>query len=567
MADSRTRQELYERIRAASKDEVILAEMIKLGFWPSKLEKPDVPADLIKRQGELQRELRELVARKRQLDDPEQALRELRKQRMKAAREKRKETKAKHERARYEKALAWRERKKREILYLGDGVSAGLNNTSCDTERLQQNGLPEFADTAAVAQAMGISLAELRFLAFTRTSSPVSHYQRFSIAKKSGGTRLISAPMPRLKRAHYWLLDNVLGKIPVHPAAHGFLPGHSIVSNARLHVGADIVINDDLKDFFPSVSYRRVKGVFRSLGYSEAIASLFGLLCTEPEVDEVELDGETFFIARGPRHLPQGAPTSPMITNLLCRRLDARLAGSAKKLGFSYSRYADDMTFSGSGDARKNIAKLLWRSGQIITAEGFTLHPDKRRIMRANQRQEVTGLVVNEKPAVDRPTLRRFRALLQQLEKDGPAGKHWGQSDDVLASAQGFAHYVAMVDPVKGAPLVERVRQIRAQYSHQLPVGTLQALHKAVFRREAAAGVAPRPDWWQPSEPATPEAPPVLPAQESAQESVTQATQSAPTEGEAAQQLPRKKRGFSWLRFIITVFLVWLVLRLLARLL
>ena len=142
MADSRTRQELYERIRAASKDEVILAEMIKLGFWPSTLEKPDVPADLIKRQGELQRELRELVARKRQLDDPEQALRELRKQRMKAAREKRKETKAKHERVRYEKALAWRERKKREILYLGDGVSAGLNNTSCDTERLQQHGLP-----------------------------------------------------------------------------------------------------------------------------------------------------------------------------------------------------------------------------------------------------------------------------------------------------------------------------------------------------------------------------------------------------------------------------------------
>ena len=123
MANSQTRQQLYDRIRESSKDEMILEEMIRLGFWAAEQEKPSVPADIIKHQGELQRELRELAAKQRMLDDPERAVKEMRKQRMKEARERRQETKAKHEQARYEKAQAWQERKKREILYLGSEVS------------------------------------------------------------------------------------------------------------------------------------------------------------------------------------------------------------------------------------------------------------------------------------------------------------------------------------------------------------------------------------------------------------------------------------------------------------
>ena len=557
MADSQTRQQLYDRIRESSKDEVILEEMIRLGFWAAEQEKPSVPADIIKRQGKLQRELRELAAKQRLLDDPERAVKEMRKQRMKAARERRQETRAKREQERYEKAKAWQERKKREILYLGAEVSSGLNEVESNSERLQKHHLPEFNDAAVVAASMGISLAELRFLAFTRKTSKISHYQRYTVPKKTGGSRLISAPMPRLKRAQYWLLDNVLSKIPTHPAAHGFLPKHSIVSNANLHVGADVVINDDLRDFFPSIDYRRVKGVFRSFGYSEAIATLFGLLCTEPEIDEVELDGETYFIARGSRHLPQGVPTSPAITNLLCRKLDARLAGTAKSLGFTYTRYADDMTFSGSGEARKKIAKLLWRTEQIITAEGFTLHPDKRRIMRSNHRQEVTGLVVNEKLSVPRATLRRFRALLQQIEKDGPAGKHWGKSDDVLAAAHGFAHYVAMIDADKGAILRERVKKLRQQNDHQLPKELPQFLHKAHLRANAAAGKTPRDNWWRPKEVEL-EPPPVLEAQPQASSEQPRRSQSTP--------LPASKRPFSWWRLIIWVIVIWLALRLLGRL-
>ncbi|WP_375789579.1 hypothetical protein ACE10Z_21005 [Bradyrhizobium sp. Pha-3] len=123
--------------------------------------------------------------------------------------------------------------------------------------------------------------------------------------------------MPRLKRTQYWVLDNILARVPLHDAAHGFAAQRSILTNARNHVGRDVVINLDLKDFFPTLTYARVKGLFEALGYAEAVAIPLALLWTEPMVDEVALDGERHFVADGPRLLPQGAPTSPAITNLI----------------------------------------------------------------------------------------------------------------------------------------------------------------------------------------------------------------------------------------------------------
>src|SRR5262249_8757414 len=158
--------------------------------------------------------------------------------------------------------------------------------------------------------------------------------------------------------------------------------------------------------------------MFRGLGYGEAAATIFALICTEPETDEVELDGQTFHVARGPRKLPQGAPTSPMITNIVCRRLDARPARAARKPGVRDTRYADDLTFSGARDA--DVGAMLGRVRFIAAAEGFAEHPQKTRVLRRGRRQEVTGVVVNQRLAVDRETLRRFRALLFQIDKDGP---------------------------------------------------------------------------------------------------------------------------------------------------
>jgi retron-type reverse transcriptase len=456
----KTRQELYDQIRESSRDEVILEEMIRLGYWPRNGEMPNDPADDIRRRNELGGRLRELASESKQLHNVEALKKQMRKERMEESRRKRKERKERILRERAERAEAWRQRKRREIVYLGENVSAGLNHHDGDAAKLRATNLPAAQNIEELALAMDVSVGELRFLAYSRRVSKTTHYRRFAIPKKTGGLRHISAPMPRLKRAQEWILANILEKVELHRAAHGFRRGRSIVTNAQAHVGAELVINIDLKDFFPTVTYPRVKGVFRKLGCSEPIATVLALVCTEPAVDEVELDGALYYVSRGERFLPQGAPSSPALTNILCRGLDARLSGVADKLGFTYTRYADDITFSGPNDAADNIGRALRRIQYIAEQEGFRVHPDKTRVLRKSQRREVTGLVVNEKVAVPRPLLRQFRATLFQIERDGPAGKRWGRSPDVIAAIEGFANFVSMVDAKKGAALGDQVRRI-----------------------------------------------------------------------------------------------------------
>ncbi|HEX6624202.1 MAG TPA: reverse transcriptase family protein [Pyrinomonadaceae bacterium] len=480
-----TREELYERIRQGSRDEFILEDMIRLGFWPARGELPHDPAEEIHRRAELLRELGELRTEHRHLYNEEALIKEMRRRRLAESRRKRQETKERRERERRERAEEWRRRQGQEIVYLGEAVSGGLNRTECDAARLQSYGLQPLGTAAEIAAALGVTVGELRFLAFDRKTSTVSHYVRFRIPKKTGGVRQISAPMPRLKAAQHWVLHNILEKIETHDCAHGFRAGRSIVTNARPHVGAEAVVNLDLQDFFPTVSYRRVKGLFRAFGYSAAAATIFGLLCTEPTTEEVVLDGRTYFVATGARHLPQGAPTSPAITNILCRRFDRRLLKAAADLGFTYTRYADDLTFSASGESLRHLRGVLERAKAIVTHEGFTVHPQKTRVLRRSRQQDVTGVVVNSKPNVSRRELKRFRATLYQVEKDGPAGKSWGRSPDVIASLQGFANFVYMVNPVKGAELQQRVRAVAEKYGWE---------PAAVERRPRSQRPAPTPD-------------------------------------------------------------------------
>lgn len=452
-----SRDDLYERIRRSSRDDVILEEMIRLGFWPRSLGPPEDSLDEVRRRDELRHVLGSLLAESARLHDIAKARSDLRKQRMKESRERQKETKPRILRERQLRADAWRALQTRAITYLGEGVSAGLNQVESATALLQNSGLPVIHNAAELADAMGITVPELRFLAFARRASTVTHYVRFRIPKKTGGFRTISAPMPRLKHAQRWILANILERLACHDAAHGFRRGRSIVTNARPHVGADVVVNLDLEGFFPTVHHRRVKGLFRRMGYSEQVATILALLCTEPEISTVELDGTTYHVARGERFLPQGSPASPAITNLICRGLDAALTKIAANLGFRYSRYADDMTFSGSGEAADRVGPLLRRVRFLIDREGFRVHPEKTRILRRGSQQEVTGLIVNDRVNVSRSVLRRFRATLYQIEKDGPEGKRWGDGADVLSSLAGFANFVAMVDPDRGAEFRRRV--------------------------------------------------------------------------------------------------------------
>ncbi|WP_315814363.1 hypothetical protein [Paraflavitalea speifideaquila] len=138
---------------------------------------------------------------------------------------------------RLEKAAAWQHKKSTEIIYLGEDVSIGLNHKESNLAALQKHQLPVFANENELATALGITLKELRFLAFSRKVSPITHYRKFYLPKKSGGKRLISAPMPRLKKVHYRILELILSKVAVHQAVHGFAPKRSIISNALHHVG------------------------------------------------------------------------------------------------------------------------------------------------------------------------------------------------------------------------------------------------------------------------------------------------------------------------------------------
>jgi retron-type reverse transcriptase len=466
----KNRKELYERIARGGKDEVILEEMVRLGFWPPA-PLPTDPPDEIHRANALRTRLTALRQQASTLKNVAELERDLKKKRLADSKRKREENKQKKLALRAQSKAATQDKKTRDLTYLGPAVSVGLGPTPdrrvSDAGRLAAGKLPPASTAAELARVMGVTLGRLRYLAFSREVSTTSHYHRFTIPKKTGGVRLISAPHKRLKAVQHWILEKILEPLALPDHAHGFVPGRSTVTNALPHLGAAVVVNVDLKDFFPTVTYRRVKGLFKQIGYSEEVATVLGLVCSEPDITQAELDGITYFVARGPRRLPQGAPTSPAITNLLCRRLDRRVAGWAKKHGFIYTRYADDLTVS-SKDKAAPVGRMLAFLRKLVVTEGFAIHPDKVRVVRRGRRQEVTGVVVNERPGVPRDELRKFRALLHHIDKDGPAGKTWGaNAGDVLASALGFAAYVSMVDKAKGEALRAKVVALRTKYPNR----------------------------------------------------------------------------------------------------
>jgi retron-type reverse transcriptase len=348
-------------------------------------------------------------------------------------------------------------RRATDIVFAGRGVSARLHDRRAHVEQLAQLGVPVLATPADLAAALGLSIPQLRWLCFHAEAAQKTHYVYFEIPKRSGGTRLLAAPHARLAAAQRWVLDHILARLEVTPHAHGFVTGRSTITNARLHVGRDIVVNLDLAEFFPTITFPRVRGLFESIGYSPAVATLLALLCTEAPRSAVVHDGVTFWVAAGDRALPQGACTSPAISNLVTRKLDRRLAGATRKLGWTYTRYADDLTFSvssGAGEtASGRLALLLARVRHIVREEGFTVNERKGRVQRRSQRQSVTGIVVNDKPGVPREELRRLRAILHRAKTTGLAAQNRDQHPDFTAYLRGKIAYIAMIDPARAAAL------------------------------------------------------------------------------------------------------------------
>jgi RNA-directed DNA polymerase len=345
------------------------------------------------------------------------------------------------------------QRRRNDIVFLGRGVSWGLADRRANVELLEKTGLPVLATPRDLAEAMGLGVPTLRWLAFHDDAPQRIHYVQFEVPKRSGGTRLLSAPMPRLAAAQRWVLDHLLAKLPLEDAAHGFVSRRSTVTAARPHVGRDVVLNVDIEDFFPTITFPRVRGVFTSLGYSPAVATILALLCTEAPRRVLSYDGVAHHVAVGPRGLPQGASTSPALSNLVARKLDRRLQGLARTRGFAYTRYADDLTFSAPTGHRDEIARLLASVRHILEEEGFAVQLKKGRVQRRGGRQIVTGIVVNERLSVPREEIRRLRAILHNAKRTGLAAQNREGHPAFEAHLRGKIAYVSMIDPTRGARL------------------------------------------------------------------------------------------------------------------
>lgn len=365
--------------------------------------------------------------------------------------------KAESEQRRREHAEAVTKRRATDIIFLGRGVSGGLADRRANIERLQAQGLPLLATPADVAKALGLEISRLRWLAFHSEASAVTHYVRFQVPKKSGGTRELAAPHRDMARCQEWIRTHILDRVPLHDAAHGFVAGRNTVTNATPHLKRAAVVNADLKDFFPTITFPRVKGVFQQLGYSPAAATVLALLCTECPRSRVTYENRDLWVAVGRRGLPQGACTSPALSNLVARGLDSRIAGMARKHGWSYTRYADDLTFSADGEATAKIGWLLARMRHIVAAENFTVNEKKTRVQRPNSQQTVTGIVVNQHPNIPRDVVRRLRAILHHAKTEGLAAQNRENHPYFDGWVVGMIAYVKMVNPARGA-------QLRAAY-------------------------------------------------------------------------------------------------------
>ena len=246
------------------------------------------------------------------------------------------------------------------------------------------------------------------------------------------------------------MLAEVLERVPVHAAVHGFVRGRSIQTFAAPHVARAVVLRMDLREFFTSIPAKRVACLFRTAGYPDQVAALLAGLCTSVAPARVWRDikagqpeelREARERYRWP-HLPQGAPTSPALANLCAYRMDCRLSALATAAGYAYTRYADDLAFSAAESrGRGEMERFLARVAAIAAEEGFALHHRKTRVMRRSVRQHLAGLVVNERVNVARDEVDRLKAVLRNCVRWGPASQNRGGRGAVPgASAGGACH-------------------------------------------------------------------------------------------------------------------------------
>lgn len=256
------------------------------------------------------------------------------------------------------------------------------------------NGVPIIFDFNHLCLLLGRTPAYLASV----VNSNQNHYREFKMPKRSGGERTILAPYPALLECQYWIYNNILKTIKIHPAAQGFTFKKSILTNATIHLNQNHFLKIDLQDFFPSIKINRIIALFKSLGYNHRVSFYLASICCYND------------------ELPQGAPTSPIISNIISKALDTRLLAFAKKYDLKYTRYADDLAFSGN-----NIpAKFIEYISKIIESCGFIVNSKKTFLQQSKGKRILTGIsIADKKMLVPKNYKRKLKQEIHYITKHG----------------------------------------------------------------------------------------------------------------------------------------------------
>lgn len=324
--------------------------------------------------------------------------------------------------------------------FIDIGLSdARANVLSRYAGKLSSRDLPAIFSFHHFCLLLGVTPDYLASVVF----SPQSHYRRFLIPKRAGGVREVVAPYPTLLECQRWICQNILSRSKIDWAAHGYVSGRGIISNATPHLGKDTLLKIDLKDFFPSIPISRVVGYFRSLGYAQEIAYFLARVCC--------LDDS----------LPQGAATSPALSNVLLRHMDRRLVGLSRRHSVTYTRYADDLAFSSEEISRTFIEDV----DGIISDSGFTINPKKKVLISAGRRKILAGVDISS------GKLRVPREFRRQVRLDAHLAMKLGAVEYIiqrrrnpaaLPELAGKLAYWLQVEPDNAFALLafERVREM-----------------------------------------------------------------------------------------------------------
>lgn len=309
------------------------------------------------------------------------------------------------------------------------------NEEFMNTFRLRNLGLPVMSDLSDMSKETRVSVEALRLLIYRADY----RYHIYTLDKKGAGSkkRTIYQPSRELKALQGWVLRNILDKLSSSPFSMGFEKKQSILNNATPHVGANFILNIDLEDFFPSLTAHKVFGVFHSLGYNRTIASSLTRLCCYKNL------------------LPQGAPSSPKLANLICSRLDYRIQGYAGRRGLIYTRYADDLTIS--AQSMKKVVKAKGFLFSIIPSEGLMINKGKTCISGPRGQKKVTGLVVSQdKVGIGKRKYKEIRAKIHHV---------FVRRSNEIEQVKGWLAYILSVDLRSHKRLLVYMNKLEKKYN------------------------------------------------------------------------------------------------------